>query len=91
MVTTGAKALETEGGGEPAFEEILSRLTSVVDQLETGELPLAKSLELFEEGVSLSRQGSERLDEAEHRIERLLNASGETEVMSHTDKETDTP
>ncbi len=62
----------------PAFEDILARLGTVVERLESGELPLEQSLSLFEEGVRLSRLGSARLDEAERRVERLLHDDGTT-------------
>lgn len=42
-------------------------------ELERGDLPLEKSLELFEQGVRLSRECQERLNEAERRIEVLLH------------------
>ena len=54
------------------FESSLASLERVVRELERGELPLEKSLELFEEGVRLSRECQERLNEAERRIEVLL-------------------
>jgi exodeoxyribonuclease VII small subunit len=54
------------------FESSLAALERVVRELERGELPLEKSLELFEEGVKLSRECQERLNEAERRIEVLL-------------------
>ena len=54
------------------FESSLAALEKVVRELERGELPLEKSLELFEEGVRLSRECQERLSEAERRIEVLL-------------------
>lgn len=54
------------------FEDVLSRLQSVVERLEQGDLPLEESLAAFEEGVRLSRIGSRRLDEAEQRVEMLL-------------------
>jgi exodeoxyribonuclease VII small subunit len=40
--------------------------------LEDGDLPLEKSLELFEQGIRLSRECQERLSQAERRIEILL-------------------
>lgn len=60
-----------------SFEQILDRLNQVVDQLESGEAPLEQSLSIFEQGVQLSRLGGRRLDEAERRIEILLNENGE--------------
>ena len=56
---------------QPAFEERLKRLENIVKQLEKGELALAKSLELFEEGTELNQQLAETLDAAEARIEKL--------------------
>jgi exodeoxyribonuclease VII small subunit len=53
------------------FETSLDELERIVRELERGDLPLEKSLELFEQGVKLSRACQERLNEAERRIEIL--------------------
>jgi exodeoxyribonuclease VII small subunit len=55
-----------------SFEASLEALEQIVHQLEDGDLPLEKSLELFEDGIRLSRQCQERLNQAERRIEILL-------------------
>jgi exodeoxyribonuclease VII small subunit len=55
-----------------SFEASLEALEQIVHQLENGDLPLEKSLELFEDGIRLSRQCQERLNQAERRIEILL-------------------
>lgn len=54
------------------FEASLEALERIVHQLEDGDLPLEKGLELFEEGIRLSRECQERLNQAERRIEILL-------------------
>ena len=54
------------------FESSLEELEHIVRELEQGELPLEKSLELFEHGVKLSRECQERLNQAERRIEVLM-------------------
>jgi exodeoxyribonuclease VII small subunit len=54
------------------FEASLEALERIVQQLEDGDLPLEKSLELFEQGIRLSRECQERLGQAERRIEILL-------------------
>ena len=54
-----------------SFETSLEELERIVRELERGDLPLEKSLELFEQGVKLSRACQERLNEAERRIEIL--------------------
>ena len=57
------------------FESSLDSLEQIVRQLEDGDLPLEKSLELFEQGIRLSRECQERLSQAERRIEILLRDS----------------
>ncbi|MFT3774559.1 MAG: exodeoxyribonuclease VII small subunit [Minicystis sp.] len=59
-------------GPEPSFEEATRRLAQIVAELEGGDLPLDRSLSLFEEGVRLARAAEERLDRAEKRVEELL-------------------
>jgi exodeoxyribonuclease VII small subunit len=63
---------KTAGELPVSFEDSMKRLTEIVQSLERGELPLEKSLELFEEGVKLSRLAQERLDGAQKRVELLL-------------------
>ena len=57
--------------GEIKFEKAIQRLEKIVDDLETGELDIDKSLEIFEEGIKMSRVCSKKLSEAEAKIERL--------------------
>jgi exodeoxyribonuclease VII small subunit len=54
------------------FESSLGELERIVRKLEDGEMSLEESLKLFEDGVKLSRECQERLDQAERRIEVLL-------------------
>ena len=71
-----ADATETTG-----FDQILIRLREVVLRLESGELSLEQSLEVYEEGVQLARRGQQLLATAEKRVEILVSASGTVEVM----------
>src|SRR2546423_13857671 len=68
------KREQTKGAAAetPNFETQLASLERIVRELERGDLPLEQSLELFEQGVKLSRECQERLNEAERRIEVLL-------------------
>ena len=62
----------------PRFEPALQQLEQIVQKLEKGELPLEESLELYEDGIRLSRLCHGKLEEAEGRIEMLLkDARGE--------------
>lgn len=53
------------------FESNLERLGTIVDQLESSDLPLEKALQLYEEGMQLSAVCQKQLEEAEGRIEIL--------------------
>ena len=64
------------------FEASLEALERIVQELEQGDLPLEKSLELFEQGIGLSRQCQERLSQAERRIEVLLGDNQGRPVVS---------
>lgn len=67
-----AKKKGAEKKTEPAFEEAMSRLEEIVGELEQEDLPLERSLVVFEEGIRLSRFLSGKLDEAEEKVEILL-------------------
>jgi exodeoxyribonuclease VII small subunit len=54
------------------FEKSLAELEGIVKQLEAGNLPLEKSLELFERGVQLARACKEKLAEAELKVSQLV-------------------
>lgn len=58
------------------FESATAELDAIVRRLEEGDLPLEKSMELYERGLQLSRFCHARIEEAERRIE-LLNERGE--------------
>ncbi len=62
--------------GQPSFEQALERLETIVDELEGGALSLEESIARYEEGVKLSRRLTETLDQAEKRIERLVEGEG---------------
>ncbi len=56
----------------PSFEESLTRLEEIVNQLERGDLPLEDSVRLFEEGTRLSELCRKQLEEAEGKVEMLV-------------------
>jgi len=62
------------GEQKPAatFESGLQELEQIVKEMESGELPLERALELFEKGMRLSETCRKQLEEAETRIEMLV-------------------
>jgi exodeoxyribonuclease VII small subunit len=60
----------------PKFEDCLSQLEKIVEQLERGDLPLEQSLKLFEEGMRLSGSCRQELEAAEGKVEILMRQGG---------------
>ena len=61
-----------------SFEEALAQLEKIVGQLESGEAPLERSIELYERGTALKAHCEARLNPAEAKVEKItLSASGE--------------
>jgi len=56
---------------ELSFEQALKRLNTLVEKLESGQLPLEESVAAFEEGVKLTRRCEALLDSAEQRLQVL--------------------
>ncbi|WP_455392945.1 exodeoxyribonuclease VII small subunit [[Eubacterium] cellulosolvens] len=70
---------EPAGGldnAELSFEQALEKLEGHVRTLEQGELTLNESLSIFEEGMKLAKFCNRKLDEAEQKIEVLLEKNG---------------
>jgi exodeoxyribonuclease VII small subunit len=59
-----------------SFEAGLDELEKVVKELESGDLPLERSLELFSRGMQLSETCRKQLEEAETRVETLIRKEG---------------
>ncbi len=59
-----------------SFEASFDELEKVVKELESGDLPLERSLELFEKGMALSEQCRKQLEDAETRVEMLVRKEG---------------
>ncbi len=72
---------------EKSFETSLAELENIVGRLESGDLPLEESLELFENGIKLSRECRTRLTNAERRIEVLMKGADGELVANEIDPE----
>jgi len=78
-------------GAQPvaSFEASLDELEKVVKELEGGDLPLERSLELFERGMSLSDACRKQLEAAETRVEMLSRKEGRIAAEPFRPEETD--
>jgi len=62
------------------LEKSLADLEELVEELESGDLPLEKALKKFEEGIKLTRGCQAALKEAEQKVEVLLNSAGSEDL-----------
>jgi exodeoxyribonuclease VII small subunit len=63
------------------FEEALQKLETIVETMESGDLPLESLIARYEEGVKLAKVCQEKLAEAELKIQQLeKTAAGELEI-----------
>ncbi len=69
------------------FENALTKLEQITEELESGELSLEKSLEKFNEGMALVQFCNGKLDEAKTQVELLLNKNGSLEAIPFTEEE----
>ena len=58
------------------LEKSLADLEDLVEELESGDLPLEKAMKKFEEGIKLTRGCQTALREAEQKVEILLKSAG---------------
>ena len=63
------------------LEKALSDLEAIVDELETGDLPLDKAMEKFEAGIKLTRSCQAALQDAEQKVQILLKSAGGDESL----------
>lgn len=72
---------------ELKFEKALEKLEKIVEDLEAGNIPLEEALKKYEEGVKLSRLCTEKLTQAETKIEQLTRTlNGALEAGSQEEK-----
>jgi len=71
------------------FEQAMKQLEQIVQDLESGDMPLEKAIKTFEDGIQLSKFCSQKLDETEKRITILMQGSdgklSEAPFSAHND------
>lgn len=82
--------MKSELMDELSFEEAMQRLESIVAKLENGDVPLETAIDLFQEGMKLSRLCGGKLEQVESKIELLMESEDgfqkKTFVATNEDK-----
>ncbi len=71
----------------PDLETSLSEITTLIDQMEHGELSLEQSLGHFERGITLIKHAQKILQEAEQKVQILMQQNGREELDSYENTE----
>ncbi|MCA0982798.1 exodeoxyribonuclease VII small subunit [Halobacillus yeomjeoni] len=72
---------------ELSFEEAMKQLEELVEKLETGEVPLEKAIQYYQEGMKLSKECNEKLGNVEKQMQQIMNEHGEFEPFSIQEEE----
>lgn len=73
---------ETEKKKVPTFEEAMEKLETIVRQLEENDVPLEKAIDLFQQGMSLSKLCHDKLETVGKKMDQLVDSSGEVRPFS---------
>lgn len=79
MTDTKSKLTDT------SVEQTLAQLQSLVEKMESSEMPLDESLAAFEKGIELTRQAQQALSEAEQKVKLLLAHEGSPVLRDMTE------
>ncbi len=69
------------------LEKSLSELEAIVEELESGDLPLEKAMQKFEQGIKLTRGCQSALKDAEQKVEILLKSAGGENLQPFADED----
>ncbi|MFT8871098.1 MAG: exodeoxyribonuclease VII small subunit [Sporolactobacillus sp.] len=69
------------------FEDAMDKLEMIVRQLEENDVPLEKSIELFQTGMDLSKLCHDKLENVGEKMDRLIKENGEVEPFSVSGEE----
>lgn len=73
----------------PTLEESLGEITQLIDKMEHGELTLEQSLQHFERGIILIKHCQKVLEEAEQKVQILIQTNGQEELTTYGEENTD--
>ena len=74
------------------FEEAMTKLEKIVEELESGELTLEDSVKSFEKGIELSKLCRKKLENAENRVKKIVEKTGgefDLELFEDTEGDND--
>ncbi|NGZ74174.1 exodeoxyribonuclease VII small subunit [Saccharibacillus alkalitolerans] len=77
MQSNGDPSRQAAAGAELNFEQAMDQLEAIVTELERGDVPLEKSIDLFQRGMQLSQLCGQKLEQVERKIETIVEEDGQ--------------
>lgn len=71
----------SEAPQELSFEEAMANMEKIIQRLEEGEVPLEKAIELFQEGMNLSKTCHQKLQKVETKMDQIMQEDGEMKEL----------
>jgi len=68
-----------DASDEMTFEEAMKKLEEIVEKLEEGDVPLEKAINYYQEGMTLSKICSDKLNEVQEKVVKIVNEQGQLE------------
>ncbi|GAA0416637.1 exodeoxyribonuclease VII small subunit [Virgibacillus salarius] len=72
---------------ELSFEEAMAQLEKIVEKLETGDVPLEKAIDYYQDGMKLSKLCNVKLIHVEEKMTKIMNEQGELEPFHIQEEE----
>nr|WP_275581828.1 exodeoxyribonuclease VII small subunit [Geomicrobium sediminis] len=69
------------------FEQAMTSLEEIINQLEAGDVPLEKAIDMYQQGMTLSKQCHEQLQHVEKKMDQIVNEDGEVEAFQMSEED----
>lgn len=70
-----------------SFEEAMEKLDKIVAKLEEGDVPLEKAITYYQEGMQLSKVCSDKLNNAQEKVVKIMNEQGQLDPLQIQEEE----
>lgn len=70
-----------------SFEEAMQELEKIVEKLEKGDVPLEKAIAYYQEGMQLSKLCSDKLNNVQEKMTKIMNEQGQLETFEVQEEE----
>ncbi|GAK06543.1 MULTISPECIES: exodeoxyribonuclease VII small subunit [Geomicrobium] len=78
---------QTTNDEKLTFEQAMTSLEEIINQLEAGDVPLEKAIDMYQQGMTLSKQCHEQLQHVEKKMDQIVNEDGEVEAFQMSEED----